>query len=145
MANIVFRIPQKLYILSDFTKETLDKISDKMWDINKTTGSNECNFYDFEEFITFENIKPEVINTIKHIHYGIEYVAIKIDSDVHKVSKKRVMSIIPLDTFNGLNLHTIFISKRYEIASNKNGVLKLKGLEKEININRVKYEYLIQE
>ena len=49
MANIVFRIPQKLYILSDFTKETLDKISDKMWEIDKTTGSNKRNFYGFKQ------------------------------------------------------------------------------------------------
>ena len=145
MANIIFRIPQKFYILKDFTKESLDKISDKMWKINKDTGSNECNFYDIEEFITFENIKTEVKSLISEIHYGIEYIAIEIDSDVHKVSKKRVMNRVPLETFKGLYLHTIFISKRYEIISNKNGVLKLKGLEKEININRVKYEYLVQE
>lgn len=145
MANIVFRIPQRLHILSDFKKETLDKISDKMWKINKTTGSNECNFYDFEEFITFENIKPEVMNTIKQVHYGIEYIRIEIDSEEHKTSKKKVMSRIPLDTFKSWYLETIFISKRYEIESNKDSVLKLKGLEKEINLKNVKYEYLIQE
>ncbi len=69
MANIVFRIPQKLYILSDFTKETLDKIIDKMWEINKTTGSNECNFYDFEEFIRLESIKAETKILIKQLNY----------------------------------------------------------------------------
>jgi hypothetical protein len=145
MANIIFRIPQKFYILKDFTQDSLNEISDKMWKINKETGSNECNFYDLEEFITFENIKINVKNLISEIHYGIEYVAIEIDSDVHKISKKRVMSRVPLETFKGLNLHTIFISKRYEITSNKNGVLKLEGLEKEISLNKVKYEYLIKE
>lgn len=145
MANIVFRIPQKLNVLSDFTKETLDKMSNKMWEINKTTGSNECNFYDFENFITLENIEPEVMVTIRQIHYDIEYVRVDINSEMHDIFKKKVMKNPPLDTFKNWNLEVIFISKRYEIESNEDGILKLKTLDKEINLKNVKYEYLIQE
>lgn len=144
MANIVFKIPEKLYILTDFTKETLDKISDKMCEINKTTGRNECNFYDFEEFISFESIKAETKNIIKQIHYGMEFIHIEIDTDVHKISNKKKMSVPPLETFKGLNLHTIMISKKYEIESNKDKIIKLIGIGKEINLKNVKYDYKIE-
>ena len=40
-----------------------------MWEINKTTGSNECNFYDFEEFIRLESIKAETKILIKQLNY----------------------------------------------------------------------------
>ena len=145
MANIVFRVPQKLYILSDFTKETLDKISDKMWEINKTTGSNECNFYDFEEFIRLESIKAETKILIKQLNYGMEFIHIEIDTELHKIINKRKMNRIPLDTFKGLYLHTVMVSKKYEIESNTDKVIKIKGIEKEINLRNVKYEYLIEE
>lgn len=145
MANIVFRIPQKLYILSDFTKETLDKISDKMWEINKTTGSNECNFYDFEEFICLESIKAETKILIEQLNYGIEFIHIEIDTELHKISNKRKMNIVPLETFKGLYLHTVMVSKKYEIESNRDKVIKLKEIEKEMNLRNVKYEYLIEE
>ena len=145
MANIVFRIPQKLYILSDFTKETLDKISDKMWEINKTTGSNECNFYDFEEFIRLESIKAETKILIKQLNYGMEFIHIEIDTELHKIINKRKMNRIPLETFKGLYLQTVMVSKKYEIESNTDKVIKIKGIEKEINLRNVKYEYLIEE
>ena len=145
MANIVFRIPQKLYILSDFTKETLDKISDKMWEINKTTGSNECNFYDFEEFIRLESIKAETKILIKQLNYGMEFIHIEIDTELHKIINKRKMNRIPLETFKGLYLHTVMVSKKYEIESNTDKVIKIKVIEKEINLRNVKYEYLIEE
>lgn len=144
MANIVFRIPQKLYILSDFTKETLDKISDKMWEINKTTGNNKCNFYDFEEFIHLESIKVETKILIEQLNYGLKFTHIEIDTELHKISNKRNMSIIPLETFKGLYLYTVMVSKKYEIESNAGKVIKLKGVEKEINLKNVKYEYFIE-
>lgn len=145
MANIVFEIPQRLYILTDLTKEALDKISYKMWEINKDTGSNECNYYDFQDIITFENIKPETIRNIKQTHSGLEYENLEIDSEVHKISKKIKMCKVPLDTFKSRYLETIFTSKRYEIESDKDSVLKLKGLEEEIDLKKVKYKYSIQE
>ena len=145
MANIVFRIPQKLYILSDFTKETLDKISDKMWEINKTTGSNECNFYDFEEFIRLESIKAETKILIKQLNYGMEFIHIEIDTELHKIINKRKMNRVPLETFKGLYLHTVMVSKKYEIESNTDKVIKIKKKKKEINLRNVKYEYLIED
>ena len=144
MANIVFRIPQKLHILSDFTKETLDKISDKMWRINKETGNNECSFYDFEEYIKLDSLKDENKNEISQIHYGLEFIHIEIDEDVHKTNSKRKMHIETLQTFKGLNLHTIMVSKVYEIESIEESVVKLKGIEKEINLKNIKYEYKIE-
>lgn len=143
MANIVFRIPHKLNILADFTKETLDKIVEKMRRINKDLGSNKCNFNDFDELITLENIKPETLNIFKQIHYGIEYVNIEINSEFHKIITKRKMNINPLQTFKEYFLHTEMISKTYKIESNINNVVKLEGLEREINLKEVKYEYII--
>ena len=64
---------------------------------------------------------------------------------MHKIINKRKMNRIPLETFKGLYLHTVMVSKKYEIESNTDKVIKIKGIEKEINLRNVKYEYLIEE
>ena len=144
MANIIFRIPQKFYPLTDFTKETLDKIVEKMWKINKDTGSNECAFYDFEELLTFENLTPETKSLIKQVNCGIECVRIEIDAESHNIYSKRKMHLKPLDTFKGLYLHTIMTSKTYEIENIEESIVKLKGIDKEINLKNVGYKYHIE-
>ena len=75
----------------------------------------------------------------------MEFIHIEIDTELHKIINKRKMNRIPLETFKGLYLHTVMVSKKYEIESNTDKVIKIKGIEKEINLRNVKYEYLIEE
>ena len=143
MANIIFKIQEPFYILSDFTEETLDKIANRMQKINRDTGSNECNFYDFEDLLTFENLKEDTKKSIEEKHYGLEFTRLEINCEIYRINKKIKMQINTLATFKGYILETIIVSKTYQIESNHKNIIKLKDVKKEIDLKKVKYEYSI--
>ena len=142
MASIIkFFTKDKFYILTDFKEDALQSVESKLLNLHKDTGTNKFNFYDIEEFVEVDSLKNKPLEN----DFKIEFLNIKIDSEIHSKQNKRLMSYNVLESFKGLYLNVILTSKVYKIEKTlTEDLLKLEGIDEEISLKGVYYDYQIQ-
>lgn len=135
---VIFEKRCNMNLVKDLKQDVLNKILEKVQNINRMELRNKFNSSDIFEFISFENFNDNSKKNICCNDYDFLFHRLEVDYKIHKSDREFLMHKDiyqnKYSSFLKINFEISLFTEAYLIESNNLDVLKIEGISKEINL-----------